>query len=283
MAEKKLSTQCICLVDDEENILRAMKRALAMAGFSNVQSFTTWRTCEELMGQGPVDLLLLDITMPGVSGRDALVLAREKWPDTPVAMATGVNDAAVAVDCMKNGACDYLIKPISAGDLVSFVQNILLCSKLLGISCGAEIPERSSKLMNGMIDEIHDFHPTRLVAPDAVSGKDRELADQVIAFLSKPENYTSSGLTLSIVAAQIGSNTTYLSRVVNTMWKMNFRSLLNTIRLAVFVEKIKSPGSSSMSFEGLAQAVGFSRPSTFYSAFKSRFGTTPGHWLNSCQ
>jgi DNA-binding NtrC family response regulator len=87
-----------------------------------------------LFDQGQsVDIALIDVTMPGVDGEELLELIKKKSPNTECIMVTAVNEARVAVQCLKKGAYDYLVKPISRDDLVFAINRALERKRLLDI------------------------------------------------------------------------------------------------------------------------------------------------------
>ncbi|MBI1318845.1 MAG: response regulator [Candidatus Hydrogenedens sp.] len=71
------------------------------------------------------DLILLDITMPGMSGLDMLDVLRDRGDVTPVVVVTGSNTVAVAVEAMKRGAQDFLVKPFDVDELLKVVERTL--------------------------------------------------------------------------------------------------------------------------------------------------------------
>ena len=72
-----------------------------------------------------VDLILLDITMPGMSGIEFLDVMRERGESVPVVVVTGSNTVSVAVDAMKRGAREFIVKPFDVDDLEVLVKRVL--------------------------------------------------------------------------------------------------------------------------------------------------------------
>jgi len=115
----------VLVVDDEESVRNLLQRALEEAGYQ----VTTATSGEEAMseayhGEG-VELVLLDIKMPGMSGMDVLTKLTTDWPDTCVIMATAVVDVETAIKAMKLGAYDYITKPFNLDEVVLTVQRAL--------------------------------------------------------------------------------------------------------------------------------------------------------------
>ncbi|NOY59321.1 MAG: sigma-54-dependent Fis family transcriptional regulator [Calditrichaeota bacterium] len=114
----------LLIIDDERRMCAVLK-----AAFENKDmAVTTADSGEAAMAALTVeqfDVVLSDIKMPGMSGLDVLVKVKEKSPETEVLLMTAYADAQTAVEAMKNGAYDYIIKPFEIDDLRHKISNIL--------------------------------------------------------------------------------------------------------------------------------------------------------------
>lgn len=108
----------ILLVDDEEMIRQLLTHKLAPEGYRCEPAANAEQALEKL-AKDAIELVVLDIKMPGKSGVQLLPEIKAKYPDTAVIMATAVDDASTAINCMKAGAYDYITKPFNL-DEVSF-------------------------------------------------------------------------------------------------------------------------------------------------------------------
>ena len=111
----------VLLVDDEESWLHSFSITLKAVGIHNVLICSDSRKVMDMMLSTDVGLIVLDLTMPHISGQELLAQMAEKHPDVPVIVVTGVNDIQVAVDCMKLGALDYYVKTVETDRLISGV------------------------------------------------------------------------------------------------------------------------------------------------------------------
>jgi len=100
-----------CLVvDDEDRLRQILSRVMRGDGFRCIEA-SCGEEAIEYLRRHPVALMLSDLRMPGMDGMELLSRAREHNPDMAIVMITGVPDIEDAVNCLANGAMDYLMKP----------------------------------------------------------------------------------------------------------------------------------------------------------------------------
>ena len=114
----------ILVVDDEEHMREALQRGLSK---SNYVCFTATSAdnAVEVLGQEEIDLILLDINMPGMSGIQLLPTITSRYPDVPVLMLSGLFDIPTAVMAMREGATDYATKPVDMDILAIRIEKAL--------------------------------------------------------------------------------------------------------------------------------------------------------------
>lgn len=128
--EIKTPSNPILIVDDEKAILNSMEFTFRSNGYTNIKSIQKSKLVIDYVDKNPVEIILLDITMPNISGDKILEKINKDHPEIPVIMITGLNDVKVAVNCMKLGAVDYLLKPVERNRLLSSVKKILELRRL---------------------------------------------------------------------------------------------------------------------------------------------------------
>jgi DNA-binding NtrC family response regulator len=101
----------LCLIDDDDDLRCGM--ATALEENYRVAAFSSAEAALESMRDGAPDLILLDIGLPGMDGVEALTRIKQLHSDAIVIMVTAVEDIETAVQAMKSGAYDYIIKPIN--------------------------------------------------------------------------------------------------------------------------------------------------------------------------
>ena len=120
----------ILIVDDEAAILRSIDTALQLAGINHILTCQDSRKVMDLLSKQPIEILLLDLTMPHVDGTELLGNVNSEYPEIPVIIITGMVDVETAVRCMKSGAFDYVLKPVDADRLVTAVNRAIAFREL---------------------------------------------------------------------------------------------------------------------------------------------------------
>jgi two-component system response regulator FlrC len=112
----------ILIVDDEEGMRIALSEALSRAGFETACCVDGIDAVSKLKS-AKFSMVITDIKMPKMDGLDVLKEVKRLSPETPVVMITAYGTVDNAVEAMKEGACDYLLKPFSFENLVEIVKN----------------------------------------------------------------------------------------------------------------------------------------------------------------
>jgi len=122
------NTGHILIIDDEATLRQTLARILQQAGFE----VTTAENGEQgisFLKTTIFDLVFMDLRMPGMAGMDALKLIHADYPNLPVVLFTAQPDLNSAVEALRNGATDYLLKPLKPLALIERAQSILASQK----------------------------------------------------------------------------------------------------------------------------------------------------------
>ncbi len=117
-------------LDDEKESLRSFSLSLRMNGIGNVEECEDSREVVRLLAERPYDAILLDLTMPFVSGEEILPVVAERFPEIPVIVVTAMDEVDTAVRCMKKGSLDYMVKPVERSRLVSGIRRAIELKEL---------------------------------------------------------------------------------------------------------------------------------------------------------
>ena len=122
----KMYPECpVLIVDDETHVVKSQEDVLKAHGITNLMSTTDSREVMGIIKGCEVELVLLDLSMPHITGEEILPHIRDNFPQVPVIIVTGTNAIEVAVQCMRGGAIDYMVKPVEESRLVSGVKRAI--------------------------------------------------------------------------------------------------------------------------------------------------------------
>jgi len=125
MARKKVR---VLIVDDEQVICDFLYDELGERGYLCATALNANDALTKLAAHG-FDVALLDIRLPGMSGMEVLVKIRSNHPNTAAIMITAVNDVDTAIEAMKLGASDYIVKPFDVNKISTSIHTALESKK----------------------------------------------------------------------------------------------------------------------------------------------------------
>lgn len=191
----KQSVARILVVDDEPSVGMIFHRILGDAGYE-VVSASNGAECLRVLKKGNVQLVFLDLQMPGMDGVQTLRHIRESHSTLPVIIMTAFQTVTSAVETMKLGALDYLLKPLAGDKLPAVVQQALDVTKMSSrvsstmkenVDPGAEIDMTAkSAEMKKVLSLLAKVAPTDVpVLILGESGTGKEVTARCIHRLSK--------------------------------------------------------------------------------------------------
>ncbi|TVQ91918.1 MAG: sigma-54-dependent Fis family transcriptional regulator [Deltaproteobacteria bacterium] len=176
--------QTILVVDDDPSNRVTLERLLRREGY-DVSHAESGRQAMENLREQAVDLVLTDLKMPGMSGLDLLKAVRAVDPEVEVVVMTAYGTVETAVEAMKEGAYDFVAKPLKRIELVTTVRKALekrslqienrhLREQLGAIGRGEVVGQ--SDVMRVLLDEVEQVAPsdaTVLLSGESGTGKGR--------------------------------------------------------------------------------------------------------------
>ena len=119
------TSPAILVIDDDQAMLSSLGRMLRTEALGEPLLCGDPRKACSFMQSHTIGAVLLDLTMPHIDGRELLRTLREDHPESPVVVVTATDDVDTAVECVKAGAFDYLVKPVDFSRLVTTIARAL--------------------------------------------------------------------------------------------------------------------------------------------------------------
>lgn len=120
----------LMLVDDEERFLQTMSKLISRRGYHAITAASGSEAIEKLMTEN-IHVVILDVKMPGMDGIETLKAIKSRFPLVEVIMLTGHATVESAVEGLKSGATDYLMKPTNIGELLQKAEEAFAKRKVL--------------------------------------------------------------------------------------------------------------------------------------------------------
>ena len=114
----------ILAVDDQRYFRELLEGLLSEEGY-DVVTASSGEEALRILDQSRFDVVMTDLVMPGMDGNDLVHRVKERDSEQEVVVVTGVVDVKTAVDAMKLGAAEYLIKPFDAKELLTRIRNLI--------------------------------------------------------------------------------------------------------------------------------------------------------------
>jgi DNA-binding NtrC family response regulator len=181
----------VLVVDDEENLRRVTQLKLQQAGYEATTA-SDGAQALDLLARHPQDLIITDLKMPGMSGMDLLRRAKEDYPEVIVIVVTAFGTIESAVEAMRLGAHDYIIKPVNADALKLVVSRALEHHRL----------REEVKNLRSMVDSKYGF--------ENIVGKSKAL----LATLDNASRAAQSDATV-LIRGETGTGKELLAKAIH--------------------------------------------------------------------
>lgn len=186
----------ILIVDDDDSVRDVISVLLAEEGYNCVVANGA-EMALDVAGEAETPLVISDMKMPGKDGLWLLDNLRERLPDTSVIMLTGYGDTESAVDCLRRGAVDYLLKPPKLTDLIRAIERALakrrieLARKRYQKKLERKVRDRTAELRTAFKDIANTYQNTLLALVAALDAREHETSDhsqRVVSYTSAIAN-----------------------------------------------------------------------------------------------
>lgn len=208
----------ILIIDDEKNIREGLGTSFELDGY-DVRLAENGKQGLEFIEKGGIDLVITDLRMPGISGEEVLRKITTETPGIPVIVLTGHGSIDAAVDAMRNGAYDFLTKPLNLDQLSMIVkralQNRELSLEHKELKQQLNVAQSMDKIIGKSAEMQKVFDMIRKVAPSKASvlitgesGVGKELVADAIHNLSPRKDHNCikvhcAALTESLLESEL--------------------------------------------------------------------------------
>ncbi len=160
----------ILIVEDDPELRQALADTLLLEGL-DVREAGHGEAALAKLAEGPVDMVISDVNMPGMDGEELLLRLRALYPQIPVLLITAYASVTNAVEAMKNGAVDYLVKPFQPEQLMALIRRTLgTCTPVDQDAPIAE--EGSSQRLLQLARRVAGCDSTVLISGESGTGKE---------------------------------------------------------------------------------------------------------------
>ena len=167
----------ILIVDDDphdtERMLHAIEEAdlRSLGGTIDIQVRARAEGALRLIGERPIDLVLTDLVMPGMDGLDLVTQIQKIDRDLPVLIVTRLKGVQSAVEAMKRGAYDYLLKPVNASDLGMRLHRAIRMSEILRFNSAFKRTAQHETVAANLAGTSEPFQKVLRLVAEAAQGR----------------------------------------------------------------------------------------------------------------
>ena len=157
----------VLIVEDDAALREALCDTLAVAGY-RATTADDGRAALDLLSRESVDMVVSDVNMPELDGQQLLERIRNSQPGLPVVLMTAYGTVQKAVEAMRAGASDYLLKPFDAGALVELVRRYLPEAAADGVVA----QEARTRELLGLAERVANTDATVMITGESGTGKE---------------------------------------------------------------------------------------------------------------
>jgi DNA-binding NtrC family response regulator len=170
----------LLIVEDEETLCESLKRVLSREGYL-VDTVNTAESALAILQERPYDLIVTDIILPGINGIELIRKIREDNPEQIVVVMTAYASLETAVEALRAGSYDYIVKPVMHEEIKQIVKNAINQKAL----------QKENLLLKCQLENKYDIETISLYKSPAM----RKLIDEIKSIADSPANLLVIGKT----------------------------------------------------------------------------------------
>lgn len=247
------------LIADDELVIRNGLVSLdwEKIGITEVYSARNGMEAKELLLSEPIDIVIFDIRMPGMTGLELAAMVKEYSMDTAVILLTGFSEFSYAQEALRSGVSDYLLKPFHPRDIVKTVESV---KKKLEKDRYLRNLAREHEDTKGAFDTLSQVRNT--------FPKVSQIVENILEDIARDFN---EPLSLGIFAQRYHFSNNYISKRMKQETGYSFMDILLAVRVM---------NAAKLLYEGekvnkAAQQTGFNDQHYFSQVFRRAFGCSP--------
>lgn len=120
-----MENRVILIADDAAFMRKMLRNALTSAGVTRFLEAKNGQEAADMYKEHQPDLVFMDVTMPEKNGLEALKEIMESNPEAKVVMCSAIGQDATIMEAIQTGACEFVVKPFKADQIVDIVTNLL--------------------------------------------------------------------------------------------------------------------------------------------------------------
>ena len=256
----------LLIVDDEAYILEGLREVVENSGLALQRVRTAASAAEalRLFQAEPFDLILTDISMPGMNGLDMARETRRVWPYTEIIFLTGYKDFEYARAALRLGGFEYLLKPVTDEELIACLQKAV--DRLEEREDGAEERARRALYPGGVERALSDAE-----SPGREPQEERSNA-LVLVIRDYIDANPAADLSLGSLARRFRASPSYLSRAFHQTVGTALSAYITGVRVEA-AKRLLSRTNEKI-YE-IARKTGFDTPGYFAKVFSKQVGMSP--------
>jgi len=247
------------LIADDEMVIRRGLQSLdwASIGVSEVYTVRNGAEARELLLSTPIDLVIFDIKMPGMSGLELAAMVKEKSLDTAVVLLTGFSNFEYARDALRAGVYEYLLKPLRPKEILNTMEDV--------------IRRLERKRYQARLVRQHEATLGSFDTVAQVKNRFPQVSKTMSDILLHMASHFDQPLSLSGISEEHHFSVNYVSKMFKRETGFSFTEILTAIRMMNAAHQLLE----DIRVNQVSTQVGFSDQHYFAQVFRKTFGCPP--------